>query len=554
MLKLLRLLSRTSRWGAVSAALAGVLSGVTGAGLIAVVNEAIDPGSRFSRPTLLVAFLALFAAVPLSRLLSDFLLVRLGQKAVYHMRVLLSERILAAPLRRLETLGNHRLLATLTDDILAITVSIAELPTLFVNLTLIVACTAYIGWISLVLLAVFAGSLTLGVVTYRLAMTGGVTGFRRAREKYDELYGHFRSLTEGSKELKLHVRRRLAFLAAVDETAKGLMGLFVKARMIFSMAGNWASSLFFVAIGLAVFGRPYLPSVLTGKVVGFVLVLLYVRGPLQALMNSLPQLTRGGVALDKVEMLGLDLLEAPEPTTGLPEPDPGWRLLELRGVRRTYRHDAGERGFTLGPLDFELRPGEIVFLVGGNGSGKTTFAKLLTGLYVPEKGEVRLDGRAIGEEERETYRQQFSAVFSEFHLFDRLLGLDGADVDLRAQRLLEELDLEHKVTIRGGDLSTTQLSRGQRKRLALLTAYLEDRPIYLFDEWAADQDPEFKEVFYRRLLPELKARAKGVVVISHDDRYFGVGDRVIRLDEGKLADLGGPTDAAAPADARLYSA
>src|SRR5438128_1629868 len=169
-----------------------------------------------------------------------------------------------------------------------------------------------------------------------------------------------------------------------------------------------------------------------------------------------------------------------------------------------------------------LSPGEIVFLTGGNGSGKTTCAKLLTGLYTPDSGEVRFDGRPITDENRAFYRQYFSAVFYDFYLFDRLLGLDVQPFDPRIPRYLCLLQLDRKVQVDNGFLSTTDLSQGQRKRLALLTAYLEDRPIYLFDEWAADQDPGFKEVFYHQLLPELKRRGKTVVVISHDDRYFAV--------------------------------
>src|SRR5262249_40882734 len=121
-----------------------------------------------------------------------------------------------------------------------------------------------------------------------------------------------------------------------------------------------------------------------------------------------------------------------------------------------------------------------------------------------------------------------------FHLFDSLLGMESPGLDAQARRYLSELRLAHKVKVQNGALSTTELSRGQRKRLALLTAYLEDRPLYVFDEWAADQDPQFKEIFYPRLLPELKARGKAVLVISHDDRYFPVADRILRLEDGKL--------------------
>ncbi|HYQ84679.1 MAG TPA: hypothetical protein VEP28_11855, partial [Rubrobacter sp.] len=126
-------------------------------------------------------------------------------------------------------------------------------------------------------------------------------------------------------------------------------------------------------------------------------------------------------------------------------------------------------------------------------------------------------------------------VYSDFCLFESLLGLERPDLDQQAHRYLAKLHLDRKVTVKDGVLSTVALSQGQRKRLALLTAYLEDRPIYLFDEWAADQDPAFKEIFYHQFLPELRARGKLVFVISHDDRYFGVGDRLIRLEEGRLS-------------------
>jgi putative ATP-binding cassette transporter len=137
---------------------------------------------------------------------------------------------------------------------------------------------------------------------------------------------------------------------------------------------------------------------------------------------------------------------------------------------------------------------------------------------------------------RAWYRDHFSVVFSDFYLFDKLLGLDELSVEAEAHAYLTRLQIGHKVTINGRTFSTTELSQGQRKRLALVTAYLENRAIYVFDEWAADQDPEYKEVFYRQLLPDLRARGKSVVVITHDDRYFHLGDRVIKLEEGRIVE------------------
>ena len=205
--------------------------------------------------------------------------------------------------------------------------------------------------------------------------------------------------------------------------------------------------------------------------------------------------------------------------------------MELLSVTHDYDKGSAD-SFQLGPIDLSLGRGELVFIAGGNGSGKTTLAKLLVGLYAPATGEVRLNGQPVGDWEQ--YRQFFSSVFTDAYLFDRLLGMSGTRLDDGARDYLTRLELGQRVRVESGRFSTTDLSQGQRKRLALLTAYLEDRPVYVFDEWAADQDPRFKEIFYTRLLPELKARGKAVLVISHDDQYFHVADRIVQLDYGKL--------------------
>ena len=171
-------------------------------------------------------------------------------------------------------------------------------------------------------------------------------------------------------------------------------------------------------------------------------------------------------------------------------------------------------------------------LAGGNGSGKTTLVKLLCGLYLPVSGTIRFQGRDVTADVIDDYRQHFSVVFSDFHLFETLLGLCGDEVDERAKEYLLDLGLDLKVSIVDGKFSTINLSQGQRKRLALLVAYLEDRQIYIFDEWAADQDPRFKETFYRSLLPNLKEKGKTIFLVSHDDRFYDIGDRIITLDSG----------------------
>ena len=267
---------------------------------------------------------------------------------------------------------------------------------------------------------------------------------------------------------------------------------------------------------------------------GYTLTLLYMLLPLELLFLSLPTLGRAAVAVRRLDSLGLQLAASPEPVAAGPPPAADWRSLDLVDVTYAYRGDeGGEEGFRIGPLRLSLRPGELVFLIGGNGSGKTTLAKVLTGLYAPAGGEILVDGRPLTEEGRDDYRQMFSAVFADSHIFQSLVA-PGSERDEAARGYLARLQLADRVEAETGSLSTLDLSQGQRKRLALLDAYLEDRPVYFFDEWAADQDPEFRQVFYCEILPELRARGKAVIVTSHDDHYYDVADRLIKLTEGRI--------------------
>jgi len=256
--------------------------------------------------------------------------------------------------------------------------------------------------------------------------------------------------------------------------------------------------------------------------------------PLEALTNLVPMLSMAGISLQKVESLGADFDKECKESEEDVSPEPNWKELSYKGITHSYYREQEDDLFTMGPIDVAFKPGELVFVVGGNGSGKTTLAKMLLGLYIPDEGEILFDGDKIEDTNRNLFRQQFSAIFSDFYLFQDMMGLCPPEKDESARDFLERLHLSKKVAIKDGRLSSVELSQGQRKRLALLTAYLEDRPIYMFDEWAADQDPLFKEIFYKILLPGLKQKGKTVIVISHDDRYFETADRIIKLENGQI--------------------
>lgn len=544
-MNLILLLLRTSGRQVAWAIAAGLAGGLASASLIAIIQNALaDAGSK--TPTLIGAFAGLCAIVLFAKIGSQALLIRLAHQSVHDLYLHLSRRVLNVRLRSLEEFGPHRVLAMLTEDVPVIANALLGISILGINLAILLCCLGYLAWLSLPVFAALVVFLILSAATYLFAVGRANVYLRRAREGQDELLHHFRGLTEGAKELKIHRPRRIGFLEqSLKPTCAELRDNLNIGMTLYAAAASWGQLLFFVAIAMVLFALPHWIDLSSSMLAGAVLTILYTASPLEAIMGWLPALGQASVSLRKVDELTRLSREKVEANDALePAPAVDRALVELVGVTHTYHREGEEGGFLLGPISLSLRSGEVVFLVGGNGSGKTTLAKLILGLYVPESGEVRLNGRTITDADRESYRQNFSAVFADFYLFERLVGLGQSDLDQQAAHYLRQLRLDQKVSVRHGAFSTTELSQGQRKRLALLTAYLEDRPIYLFDEWAADQDPLFKKVFYTQLLPELKARGKAVLVISHDERYFGIADRVIRLDYGKLV-TEAPTHAAA---------
>ena len=513
----------------------GTIAGLGNTALIAIINTALFGEAT---PGLMWSFIGLCALIPMSGAISNALLARLTARAGYEMRMRLCRQIISAPLRVLEEIGVHRLFAMLTDDIPTVTATISTLPPLFTQFGIVIGCLVYLGWLSPPLLLIVLAYMFVGIISYQFPLSRSVHYFRLLREEWDRLLKAMQSLTEGTKELKLHRPRRQEFIAKQLESALETMRRYVvRANTIGFAANQWGQILFLIFVGLILFAAPILLSVDRQTLTGYALTVLYMNSPLAAVLNTMPTLGRARIAFDKIKTLGLSLTEQPAEVNLSSEqatPTTAWSRLDLAGVTHMYKREGEPNNFTLGPLDLSFQAGEIVFLIGGNGSGKTTLAKLLAGLYAPESGEILLDGRSISAHNRDDYRQLFSAIFSDYYLFDSLLGIENQNLQQRVQEYLDRLQLSHKVQFKDGGLSTLDLSQGQRKRLALLTAYLEDRSLYIFDEWAADQDPTFKRVFYHQILPELKASGKTLIVISHDDRFYHLADRIIKLENGQL--------------------
>lgn len=534
-MKTLRFLFARAPQALLLTTLLSVLGGACNAALIAIVHQALIDAPQWNVRTLGWLFLLFVVGKLISSYASELTLVRSAQAALAQLRLALIRQLQHVPFREFERLGTARVLTALTDDVAILSGTTYQLPSFAVNVAVALGGAGYLAYLSWPLLLVSAVFTAVGAGAYWLAIRRARTWIDQARTERERLKGTLIAFTSGIKELKVHRGRRHAHTSEVGSVTDRLMSLDVRAHARFTFAHLTTQVSLFGLIGAILFWSPGLLEVSGDVLSGYVLSALFLLGPVTGLAAAVPAFSRASIALNRIEGLGVSLhrlsRETMQPSVE-PEPAVTPGLLELNDV--VCRYDGDESPFTLGPLDLRVEPGELLFISGGNGSGKSTLAKLLVGLYRPDSGDQRYDGVSIDDSNRDDYRQHFSVIFADYYLFDSLAGLPENDLERRAKIYLNRLELESKVTVERDQLSTTQLSQGQRKRLALLAALLEDRPVYVFDEWASDQDPPFKELFYRSLLPELKRRGKTVIVISHDDRYFDVADRHLRMWEGRF--------------------
>lgn len=527
----------------------GALAGASYALIIPLVLDAIDPAKdKFAKVTPDIAifmswqvsnyryallFAAVCAFILVARTLSQVILTRISMDVTTDLRTRMYRRIAKAPIADLERVGMPRLIASITSDIPVIIAGARLLPELLTNAVTLAGMLGFLLYLNASVFWFVLGCIFFGVVTYQVPMMIGRRYLVRARRNLDDLHESIRGLVHGAKELKLNLDKREDYFTRVLELNETRVREVAKTgHTIMGVAVNYGGLIVFFVIGAISFVYVNHHAITSQELSGVIMALLYVAAPVGALLNFVPQFMTARIALNKFNEL---FERIPEEDIDLSAPArTGWSAMRFEGVGYHYPDRADERGFVVGPLDLELRRGEITFIVGGNGSGKSTMSKLATLHYLPQEGAIRIDQETVDAGNLSGFRRGIAAIYSDYYLFDRPLGIDPEAARPRVEALLREFALDGKVRFVDGRFSTLALSDGQKRRLALVVAMLEDAHMYLFDEWAADQDPTFKDVFYNRILPELKARGKVVVAISHDDRYFHLADQLIVMRDGRV--------------------
>lgn len=540
-MELLSVVYKQYRWPFIAVIVLNLLSAALGIGIIAYINRELIVSINASA-AVLPTFLGLLLLLMAVTLASQLALTLLGHHFVWKLRGQFIKRILDTHIQRIEQIGSAQLLASLTSDVRNITIAFVRLPELIQGIILTIGSAAYLAWLSPGMLAVTAVWLVVTIIGGWLLVSRVYSHLAKLREIEDNLYADYQTVIDGRKELALNrSRAQQVYETVYQEDANAYRHHIVRADTFHLSAINWSNIMMLGAIGMVFFMANGLGWANTAVAATYSLMLLFLRTPMLQAVGALPTLLSAQVAFNKLR--SFQLAEWREPfaaASAIKE----WQTLELRDVVFHY----GEKGFSVGPINLTLKRGELVFLIGGNGSGKSTLAMLLTGLYQPISGTILLDGEVVTDSER--YRQLFSAVFTDVHLFDRLIGPDAQPASpALVQQWLERLKMQDKLKLEGNKVLNLELSKGQSKRLALLLAAAEQRDILLLDEWAADQDPHFRRIFYRELLPWLQQSGKTVFAISHDDHYFIHADRLLEMREGMLHELTGSEREKATLDA-----
>ena len=515
-----------------------VLSALLSVAVLAFISQRLLAGGA-ELGMVLVQFALLLLALLATATGAQVTLHRLGHRMVYGLRRDLVRRVLATDIEQLEKVGGPPLLAALSTDTRNLTIAFVHLPELVYGAALSVAALSWLAWLSPALFAVTVVWLvaTAGIGIWLVGRINFHVG--KVREGDDHLYQDYQAMIDGRKELALNRARAARFYQEeFDDHARAYRDHVTRADIFNGVAGNMANVLMLALIGVLFYLASGLGWASANTASVFALTILLLRTPLIGAVAALPTLLAARVSLKK--LAGLQLAEGNTDFAPKGESLAGFKQLSLKGACYRYPDQDGVAGFEVGPLDLTVKRGELIFVQGGNGSGKSTFARLLTGLYRPLQGTLSVDGQPITEDNRVAYRQLFSSVFTDFYLFNRLLQGDGAEVRVdEVDDWLKTLGMQHKVRQADGRLSDIRFSQGQRKRLALLMAVMEQRDCLLLDEWAADQDPQFRQFFYHALLPRLQAQGKTIIAITHDDHYFDRADRLLKMDAGQLIELDG---------------
>jgi len=517
------------------------LGGISTAAVLASINAGVQSVNNGNKPSLWAATLFLVALFLFMKTQAYVTITATAEieGIIHRLRLRIMDQIRHSELLALDKIGLARIVASVTGDTQILTQASNMLCFTIQGAVLIFFVSFYVAYLSL------AAFLMTFVIVFGAGIMFHLKNQRLSAQKAESaawerrLFDRLTDFLDGFKEVRLNSARSADLFEDAADVSRVAANIKIRTQAeTFKMIVNSQISMY-VLLGAVVFVAPTLSDSLGGTAISkATTALLFVVGACFGLVQSIPILLNANAAASRIEELETTLRAAGSTAAREIAIPTRFEKIEIHDLTFRYVDKFSDAAFKIGPIDFTLNPGELVFITGGNGSGKSTFLRVLSGLYPPNSGEITLDGLRIDDHNRDTYRGLMSAIFFDYHLFQRLYGIpEGGAAELA--RLLAQFRLSDKTGLVNGEFRTLDLSGGQRRRLALIVSLLEKRPILLLDEWTAEQDPEFRRKFYDELLPDLMAAGATIVVITHDDRYLDeltLRARRVRMDEGRIVE------------------
>ncbi|SDU33316.1 cyclic peptide export ABC transporter [Stappia sp. ES.058] len=513
-----------------------IMASFTRSGMIYAIN-AIAGGAAIAAGNVTLLAATVLSTLTFSHMarVNSFKLVETTKR---RLRTRLSRRLLDARASYLAGRDQGKVYSIVTHEVNEISHASTNFIESLEACLLIAFCIPYLFYLSWPSGAATLTAVVIGGFGYLLAQGPAQASAEAASRIEWQFFDRINDVLRGYKELRLREARKDDLQSDIVEISLRERALKLVAERYYSFGQVFAQGAMMGLLCAIVVGLPLLAGTETATVLQILTVVLLTYGPIETVMGNLSSFSRATVAKRLIDGLERDLIKETEDgvTPERPDDTPSFRSIELRGATTvlTSTSAAGDdESFTVGPLDLTFVPGEVVFICGGNGAGKSTLISLLTGLRRPDAGEILLDGQVVKDVDLIRYRGLFSAVFSEFHLFSRLYGL-SEDERADIPRHLADLDLAHRVSVTEESFSTLALSTGQKRRLALSVALAEKRPIIVLDEFAADQDPVRRALFYDVLVPQMARDGHLVLAVTHDEHRFTQCDRLIRMEAGQI--------------------
>jgi len=515
------------------------ISGLASTGVLAVINLAAQSSTaksgNIAQLLMFVAVVGIFITAQKYILVEG---VKMIEEILSNIRMRISDKIRRTDLLNIEKIGNAKIYNRLTQELVFISQMSVYLITALQSGIMLIFIFGYIGYLNMTAAIILLVILGIGVMLFNKNNKKVYAKLDETNKAEIEYFSSLTDILDGLKEIKLNRRKSNDLFESHQEITTGLKKLKETTGYLFSTNMVFSQAFIYIVLGAIVFILPQMNPGFSKEIVSTTTAMLFAIGPLSSLVSMIPQYEQLNLSVRNINELEEEL-DKHVKQDGIPPIEGENRFsdfnrIDLRGLYFQFENDEGDKAFSIGPLDLTINKGETLFLIGGNGSGKTTLLKALTMLYTQVgSGSIYVDDKLVDHSNYQDYRELYSAIFYDFHLFDKLYGLENVDAQ-KVNDLLKLMQIDNKTKFRDNRFTQQNLSTGQRKRLALIVTLLEDKPIYIFDEWAADQDPLFKDYFYDVLLKKLKAEGKTVIAVSHDDRYFHVADRVVKMDYGKF--------------------